>query len=87
MIIPKNEPKLPEQIEYKTDLSGAWGRLEAAFKEVDAAVDERLDSMIPLKLMNNELKRVLKSIIKNDGKMTPGQIDAVNRYFGWEGDN
>ena len=71
-------------IKYETDLRGAWDRLEAAFEEVDAAVEERLDSLIPLRRLNDELKGILKSIIKNDGKMTPGQIDAVNRYFGWE---
>ena len=72
------------KIEYKTDLIGACKRMEDAFDDVDAAIEERLDSMIPLKLLNDELKAILKSIIKNDGKMTAGQIDAVNRYLDWE---
>jgi len=72
------------KIEYKTDLIGAFKRVEDAFDDVDAAIEERLDSMIPLKLLNDELKAILKSVIKNDGKMTAGQIDAVNRYLDWE---
>jgi len=72
------------KIEYKTDLIGAFKRMEDAFDDVDAAIEERLDSMIPLKLLNDELKAILKSVIKNDGKMTAGQIDAVNRYLDWE---
>jgi hypothetical protein len=83
-IIPKHKPNLPEKIKYKTDLSGAWDRLEAVFAEVESAVEERLDSMIPLKVVNRELERILKSIIKNKGQMTPMQIEAVCEYFGWE---
>ena len=78
-------------IKYETDLraafkevDSAWDKLEAALKEVDAALEERLDSLIPLELLNEELKGILKSIIENDGMMTQGQRDAVNRYFGWE---
>jgi hypothetical protein len=84
MILPDYEPNLPERITYKSNLSAAWRKLEAAMDDVDAAVEERLDSMIPLRIVNDELKNILKSTIKNGGKMTDGQIDAVNRYFGWE---
>ena len=73
-----------DRVKYKTDLSSAWDRLEAAFEEVDSAVGERLDSMIPLKDVNRELEGILKSIIKNKGQMTPMQISAVSKYFGWE---
>lgn len=78
--------KIKEGDHYKTDLSGAWDRLEAAFEEIDRAVEERLDSIIPLKVANRELEGILKSIVKNKGQMTPMQISAVSEYFGWETD-
>ena len=83
-ITPSHKPDLPEKIKYKTDLSSAWDRLEVAFEGVDSAVEERLDSMIPLKAVNRELEGILKSIVKNKGQMTPMQISAVSKYFGWE---
>ena len=78
------KPDLPETIKYKTDLYGAWNKLETAFEELDDAVCERIDSMIPLKAVNRELEDIIKSTVKNKGQMTPMQIEAVNKYFGWK---
>ena len=79
-----HKPDLPETIKYKTNLSGAWDRLDAAFEELEGAVEERLDSMIPLKAVNRELEAIIKSTVKNKGQMTPMQIEAVCEYFGWK---
>jgi hypothetical protein len=83
-IIPNKKPKLPERIQYDTNLTEAWDNLEAAFKQVEDAVEERLESMIPMKALNRELESILKATINNDGKMMPMQIQAVKNYFGWE---
>ena len=80
---PSHKPNLPDTVKYKTDLSRAWLSLEEAFNELDAAVEERIDSMIPLRLASNELERILKAIVENVGQMTQMQIDAVNKYYGW----
>ena len=75
---------LPERIQYDTNLTEAWHNFEAAFEQVEEAVDERLNSMIPMKALNRELENILKATINNGGVMTPMQIQAVKNYFGWE---
>lgn len=83
-IIPNKKPELPERIKYDTDLTAAWYNLEAAFKAVDEAVEERLNSMIPMRALNREFEAILKATIMNGGVMTPMQIEAVKNYFDWE---
>lgn len=83
-IDPNKKPELPERIQYDTNLTAAWDNFEAAFKAVDEAVEERLNSMIPMRALNRELESILKATIKNGGVMTPMQIEAVKNYFGWE---
>lgn len=83
-IIPNKKPELPERVQYNTDLTSAWENFEDAFKAVEGAVEERLDSMIPLRALNRELESILKATIKNGGVMTPMQIQSVKNYFGWE---
>lgn len=83
-IIPNKKPDLPERIQYDTNLTEAWDNLETAFKQVEEAVEERLDSIIPLRSLNRELESILKATINNGGVMTPMQIQAVKNYFGWE---
>jgi len=62
----------------------AWDELERCFETLTCARDERYSFALETERENGELKGILKSIIKNDGKMTPMQISAVNKYFGWE---
>ena len=78
------KPELTERIQYDTNLTVAWDNLDAAFKAVDEAVEERLDSMIPMRALNRELESIIKATINNGGVMTPMQIEAVKNYFGWE---
>ena len=66
------------------NIKKSWGKFTDAFEELEQVISELHFDTLEAKSHQNEMKAILKSIVDNEGKMTPMQIMAVTKYYGWE---
>ena len=66
------------------DLRKSWVKLASAFEELERVIEGAQSQILEAKAQQRELEGILKSIVDNNGEMTPMQIVAVTNYYGWE---
>jgi hypothetical protein len=62
----------------------SWDKLRDSFEELEGSLGKAYDELREMRSHHNEMKAILKSIVDNGGMMTPMQIMAVTKYYGWE---
>ena len=62
----------------------SWDKLSDAFEELEGSLSKAYDELLEMRSHQNEMKAILKSIVDNGGMMTPMQIMAVTKHYGWE---
>ena len=62
----------------------SWDKLSDAFEELEVSLGKAYDELLKMRSHHNEMKAILKSIVDNGGMMTPMQITAVTKHYGWE---
>jgi len=69
---------MPSFTELLDDLED---KIEESLDKIGEEIQNRVQKANRALYVNGEYRRILKSIIKNGGVMTPMQMDAVSRWI------